>query len=384
MRLFIAGFCLMLLFFSTSVHAKIVFAGAPNGVKGVKGIYVMDDDGSNVKLLTETKHWGTPRWSPDGKQIVFKNGTALYLMNEDGSNIRQLTHPVRNREFDQYPTFSPDGKSVLFERTEEIDNGGLKFNICVINIMSGKIKKITEINIDGADWSPDGKDIIFARPIGLGIKWSGNIWIMESNGRHARELTDPIDLNNPLQIAQWQPRWSPDGKKILYRQQEFTWEKRDDPNTVWLIRKAHRYIVCDRNGKTLQRLSIPKDFRAVSFDWMNGGKSVVLSGYKYKLNEKPPAWGETPPYNIYKYNIRTGSMTRLTDHTGDDWMLDWIDDHAHAVTPKGKQLLQWGKLKTFLNIHRGTFKTFSRNLSIFLRRVSNLSGAYYSILKFRR
>ena len=78
---------LLLLLFSTMVtHAKIIFSSERNDVKGV---YVMDDDGSNQTLLSK----GYPEsWSPDGKQILFKTrSSVLFLMNADGTNIRQLT-----------------------------------------------------------------------------------------------------------------------------------------------------------------------------------------------------------------------------------------------------------------------------------------------------
>ena len=61
--------CLVLLLFSTVASAKILFNSYRNGVWG---IYIMDDDGSNVTQLTNTLRPRAPAWSPDGKQIVFK------------------------------------------------------------------------------------------------------------------------------------------------------------------------------------------------------------------------------------------------------------------------------------------------------------------------
>lgn len=46
-------FCLLfLLLFSSGASAKIVFGSTRNGIDG---IYVMDDDGSNQTLLTESE-----------------------------------------------------------------------------------------------------------------------------------------------------------------------------------------------------------------------------------------------------------------------------------------------------------------------------------------
>ncbi len=61
-------------------------------------IWVMNADGSGRRNLTarnNTNDWG-PSWSPDGKTIVFLSGTNniydLHLMNPDGTNVRRLTN----------------------------------------------------------------------------------------------------------------------------------------------------------------------------------------------------------------------------------------------------------------------------------------------------
>jgi len=58
------------------------------------GIWIMNDDGSNQKRLTDTQAYGCS-WSPDGKYIVYTDARntngRLWIMDEDGSNKRQLT-----------------------------------------------------------------------------------------------------------------------------------------------------------------------------------------------------------------------------------------------------------------------------------------------------
>jgi Tol biopolymer transport system component len=55
-------------------------------------------------------------WSPDGTQIAYittrDGGNAdIYIMDADGSNPRRIT---RRLEAESYPTWSPDGRSILF------------------------------------------------------------------------------------------------------------------------------------------------------------------------------------------------------------------------------------------------------------------------------
>ncbi|WP_026905146.1 TolB family protein [Pedobacter glucosidilyticus] len=60
----------------------------------VPQIWIMNDDGSNLKQLTQTGGY-TSDWSPDGSKIVFTDSRAvngrLWLMNADGSDKQQLS-----------------------------------------------------------------------------------------------------------------------------------------------------------------------------------------------------------------------------------------------------------------------------------------------------
>ena len=337
--------CLLgLLLLSTDAVAKVLFGSTRDGVEG---IYVMDDDGSNLTLLTEDEELGSwgPSWAPDGKQIVFKRRakwnerSVLFLMNANGTNIRQLTESDDSAI--GKTSFSPDGKSIVFNRIVRIGNHDKGF-ITVLNIETGKMKEIADTNANFCDWSPDGKHIIFSKSLAVG--GGGNtIWIMDAGGHNPRRLIPPQD--GAVVVHQWKARWSPDGQKIVFVQREYTWEKIEGLGTA-LIDKAHRYMICDKNGGNIKQLQIPKDWYPVSIDWMDDGKSVVFCAEPgTPLNEPIPRDFVFPPANIYKYHIETHVITQLTDDLGNDGTLDWISDDVLSVTPKGKKKVTWGALK---------------------------------------
>ena len=118
-------------------------------------IYVANADGTGAMRLTDgngTLH-AAPAWSPDGTQIAFESnrhqppatGTRtplaqyeIYVMNQDGSNMRRLTssqplEAVRN------PTWSPDGKQIAYE-----------FHTYSTELISG-FSTIKVMNVDGSN-----------------------------------------------------------------------------------------------------------------------------------------------------------------------------------------------------------------------------------------
>ena len=335
---------LLLLLLATVAHAKITFSSERNGVEG---LYVMDDDGSNQTLLTDELDPFPESWSPDGKQILFKKRMqqhsewVLFLMNADGTNIRQLTENDGN--FIGQCSFSPDGKFIVYGGFDEID-GKPKSAIRVLNIETGKIKVISDRLVTFCDWSPDGKHIIFAEPLRPGR--SSTIWIMDADGHNPRELIpNPGRQADNFTIYRSYPRWSPDGQKIVWVETEQKWELvRNIGNALFI--KAFRYMIYDLKSRNIRQLKVPKDYDSYGIDWMDDGESVVFTARAgFPLNKPIHGVQEKLPCYIYKYHIRTGDITQLTNDPGWDQTIDWISDDVLSVSPVGKKKVTWGTLK---------------------------------------
>ena len=121
-------------------------------------------------LLTAVRV-GDPRLSPDGKWVVFdrtetdpkslKRNADVWIVPSDGSAPpRPLT---RNEKSDTTPAFSPDGTAVAFLSTR---SGASQ--VWVMSLLGGEARKVTDVP-GGADgplvFSPDGKKVAFVADV---------------------------------------------------------------------------------------------------------------------------------------------------------------------------------------------------------------------------
>ncbi|MCG9126081.1 PD40 domain-containing protein [Candidatus Poribacteria bacterium] len=305
----------------------------------------MDDDGSNQTLLTDEFRPRASIWSPDGSQIAFKgfvqNSSVIYLMNPDGTNIRQITEIDDSRI--NVPSFSPDGKFIVFNRWFQFPNKPKDCTV-VLNIETGKMKEISDFWGIQHNWSSDGKHIICAEPWTIGV--NNTIWIMEANGINLQPLIPVAFFDGEFTIRRESPRWSPNSQQIVYVEMEWKTVRLPNARFEGPFYKAFRIMIYNHNGGDIRSLPVPKGMECFCVDWMDDGKSIVFSARAaVPLNKPLPHDFEFPPPNIYKYHIQTRDMTRLTEHPGSDYWVDWISDDVLSVSPIGKKKVMWGRVK---------------------------------------
>ena len=77
-------------------------------------IWTVNVDGANARRLTSGHEDEHPRFSPDGRAIVFTRDEDIWIINADGTELRNLTNTKDTTE--AAPEFTNDGQSVLFLR----------------------------------------------------------------------------------------------------------------------------------------------------------------------------------------------------------------------------------------------------------------------------
>jgi WD40 repeat protein len=237
-----------------------------------RALFVMRPDGSEVRNVVSVKGFafcGSPRWSHDGKRLVFdgrkSTGAAsqLFLVDADGKNLAGVG-PGSTADW------SPDDKQFAFNSGL---NASLKDGIWVQNV-NGRGDQWLVAGL-APRWSPDG----------------GRFALVSGGGLH---VLDPIEFD---QRALFEPGnkitavrpgfdWSPDGTQLAAAvQRDGAWEV---------------VIVSAEGSKMALRTRLKA--KADSLSWSPDGKTLAVALWNEEKHEHRlnllDVEGDAPPREI--------------------------------------------------------------------------------------
>src|ERR1044072_6393707 len=138
-----------------SPDGKIVYASRTGETWD---LWIANNDGSDSKQLTADAFIDhQPSVSPDGRYIVFQSNRSgawnMWRIDADGSNPKQLT---QGNSLDDYPSVSPDGQFVVFMS----QRSGM-WTVWKVGIDGGAPVQLTNSSSQFPSISPDGKSISY-------------------------------------------------------------------------------------------------------------------------------------------------------------------------------------------------------------------------------
>ena len=171
-----------------ALRNKIVFQ---SDRLGDPQLFVMDPDGGNVALLTQSYPYDEARqampFAPDGVRRVIvqpdnRGVPQLYLQDPRYNLIRAITHLTGSA---YHAAWSPVGDVIAFVSTESGND-----EVYTINVDGSGMKQLTWNTWEWdkhPSWSPDGSQIVF---YSNRVSGRTQIWIMNADGTGQRNLSD--------------------------------------------------------------------------------------------------------------------------------------------------------------------------------------------------
>lgn len=200
-----------------------------------EALYEVDAHGRGFRQITHCRGrcWGDGEadWSANGSRIVFGRASgprsapgpsllAIYVVNADGSHVRRISTPPHGYE-DHYPTFSPDGRTVVFQRDTSTAVPG-QTKLIAVDVVTRRERLAYRIpkwapGSGTATFSPNGKQILFGYWCIYGDSCPPSTRA-DRNATLATIHPDGTALHRlHLRTGADSGEWSPDGTQIVFR-----------------------------------------------------------------------------------------------------------------------------------------------------------------------
>lgn len=281
--------CLSAVLLALPLSAQAAFPGQNGSIAfdhpGEEGgIFSIDPRRGEKRFLTR----GTSvEYSPDGRRIAYVGEQGIYVANADGSDPQPVTHDGSDPYRSTYEVnWSPDGRSLVFVRLEEVGGGYFLYTVRV----DGSRERWLDEGRESA-WSPDGR--LIAYTIG------NDLFVVRPDGTGRRRLTSTRHSFSDLD-------WAPDGRSLV--------AVRDlDGQGPGVIGSPPNDVVrISRSGRRLGRIVSRRDISASALS--PDGRRLVFQRFV-----RPNGAGTPGEDRLYVVSARGGRPRALTAGRDPSW-----------------------------------------------------------------
>jgi Tol biopolymer transport system component len=225
-----------------------------------------------------------PSWSRDGRRIVFRGErhgrTGLWLLEPGAAAPRQLTQLRDPDGFDGQAVWSPDGKAIAFVQLVPPGSASQEWrsHLAWIDLAGGEAHALPVADTVGPDvhdpaWAPDGRRLAVVAGSARGERGGGRLWVLERETGRATPLT----ARTGPALA---PAFAPDGRRIAFFAPDSA-----DRTQLWVM-------VADSAGTAPVRLTNQADVTPTRTRWTRDGRWLLYGadGRLWRI----PAAGGTP------------------------------------------------------------------------------------------
>ena len=280
---------------------------------------------TDFNFTTDEGTWMNLDVSPDGKTIAFDMMGDIYTIPISGGKAKTLKTGL---SFDVQPRYSPDGKHILF--TSDAGGGD---NLWIMKSDGTDIKQITKekfrlVNngtwVDGSDYVIGRKHFTSQRSLG-----AGELWMYHITGGSGIQITkrknDQQDVNEPCV--------STDGQYVYFSEDVYPggyFQYNKNPNSqIYVIKRYDRTKgetqTIIRGPGSASRPQISHDGKKIAFIRRVRTKTV-----------------------LFVHNLETGEEKPLNHHMSKDQQEAWAIFGTYpgfAWTPNDQHLVFWAKGK---------------------------------------
>ncbi|HEY0728765.1 MAG TPA: hypothetical protein VGD38_11885, partial [Pyrinomonadaceae bacterium] len=243
---------------------------------------------------------GDPQVSPDGSRVAFvrvsvndkKDGysTSIWTVATANGETRQLTNGPR----DTTPRWSPDGKFLVFVRAPEVQGRTEPAQLFMLAMAGGEPFQFTTLprGAGGPQWSPDGKHIAFY------------------NSATPEELAKAAPKPSPQNTGQPTPSPTPAEResdvrvinRAVYRMNGTGYLDFKHPNHIWIVTAP----------KTGDEKVTPKQLTRGRFEDGSAFWARDSSRLYFVSNHNEEPYYELPSTDIYSVSINGGEPSKFT------------------------------------------------------------------------